>query len=177
MNIAVFLGANKGNNPKIEQETKKLGNWIGSTSNTLVYGGSWVGLMGVIAKSTQETGGKVIGVELKLFDDNGASYYDIDQLIVTETIQERKKLMLDMSDAFIAICGGVGTLDEISEIICVNKIDKKHRPVILLNTDGYYEGLRIQIQTMVKHQFLSQEDADLISFADDVDQIIKILSK
>lgn len=177
MNIAVFLGANKGNNPKIEQETKKLGNWIGSTSNTLVYGGSWAGLMGVIAKSTQETGGKVIGVELKLFDDNGASYYDIDQLIVTETIQERKKLMLDISDAFIAICGGVGTLDEISEIICVNKIDKKHRPVILLNTDGYYEGLRIQIQTMVKYQFLSQEDADLISFADDVDQIIKILSK
>ena len=95
MNIAVFLGANKGNNPKIEQETKKLGNWIGSTSNTLVYGGSWAGLMGVIAKSTQETGGKVIGVELKLFDDNGASYYDIDQLIVTETIQERKKLIIN----------------------------------------------------------------------------------
>lgn len=177
MKIAVFLGANKGNNPKIEQETKKLGNWIGLASNTLVYGGSWAGLMGVIAKSTQQTGGKVIGVELKLFDDQGASYYDLDQFILTDTIQERKRLMLEMSDAFIAIPGGVGTLDEISEIICVNKIDKKHRPVILLNTDGFYNGLHTQIQEMVKYQFLSKEDADLIIFADNVDQIIEILSK
>lgn len=85
--------------------------------------------------------------------------------------------MIDMSDAFIAIPGGVGTLDEISEIICINKIETKHRPVILLNIDGYYEGLRQQIKTMVKYNFLSQENADLISFAKDVDEIIKILSK
>jgi uncharacterized protein (TIGR00730 family) len=177
MKIAVFLGANEGASTKIKEETTKLGHFIGSNNHTLVYGGSDAGLMGVIAKSTQEKGGKVIGVELKLFDQEGASYYNVDKFILTETIQERKKLMIDMSDAFIAIPGGVGTLDEISEIICINKIDTKHRPVILLNIDGYYEGLRQQIKTMVKYNFLSQENADLISFAKDVDEIIEILSK
>ncbi len=177
MRIAVFLGATLGNSVKILDETTKLGHFIGCNNHTLVYGGSDAGLMRIIAKSTQESGGKVIGVELKKFDDLGASYYNVDEFIVTETIQERKKIMIDMSDAFIAIPGGVGTLDEISEIICINKLEEKHRPIILLNIDGYYEGLKEQINTMVKYNFLSKENALLISFASNVDEIIKILSK
>jgi uncharacterized protein (TIGR00730 family) len=176
MNIAVFLGATLGDSDKIITETTKLGHFIGNNNHTLVYGGSDAGLMRVIAKSTQESGGKIIGVELKMFDDLGASYYNVDKFIVTETIQERKKIMIDTSDAFIAIPGGVGTLDEISEIICINKLEENHRPVILLNIDGYYEGLREQIKTMVKYNFLSQENADLISFASNTDEIIKILN-
>ena len=106
MNITVYLGASRGNSPALEQAVRALGAWIGESGNSLVYGGSKSGLMGVLAESTLHAGGRVTGVEPQFFIDAELQYDAIDELIVTETMAERRTKMIELGDAFIAMPGG-----------------------------------------------------------------------
>ena len=114
MNITVYLGANAGNDPALAQATAELGRWIGESGNTLVYGGSESGLMGVLAKSALAAGGKAIGVEPQFFIDEGYEFDGLTELIVTRDMSERKAKMIELGEAFIALPGGTGTLEEIT---------------------------------------------------------------
>ena len=116
MNITVYLGANAGNDPALAQATAELGRWIGESGNTLVYGGSESGLMGVLAKSALAAGGKAIGVEPQFFIDEGYEFDGLTELIVTRDMSERKAKMIELGEAFIALPGGTGTLEEIAEV-------------------------------------------------------------
>ena len=115
MNITVYLGAKEGNDPALRRAAQELGQWIGQSGNALVYGGSKTGLMGEIAKSVLDAGGTVTGVETTLFMQDDLQYDGLTELIVTETITERKTEMIRRGDAFIAFPGGTGTLEEIAE--------------------------------------------------------------
>ena len=115
MNITVYLGAKEGNDPALKRAVQELGQWIGQSGNALVYGGSKTGLMGEIAKSVLDAGGTVTGVETTLFMQDDLQYDGLTELIVTETITERKTEMIRRGDAFIAFPGGTGTLEEIAE--------------------------------------------------------------
>ena len=177
MNITVYLGASSGNDPTLETSVRALGRLIGKSGNALVYGGSKNGLMGALAESVLRAGGEVTGVEPQLFIDKGYEYDEITTLIVTRDMTERKTKMIELGDAFIAFPGGLGTLEEISEVMSRVALHKLVAPCILYNLDGYYEGLRAQLTHMVKMGLCIQEKLENIHFAADLAEIKTILAK
>ena len=175
MNITVYLGANEGNDPALKNAVRELGTWIGESGNSLVYGGSKSGLMGELAESVLAAGGTVIGVEPQRFIDEGFLYDAITELIVTPDITERKTKMIELGDAFIAFPGGIGTLDEIAEIMSKVALQDLDAPCILYNLNGYYHGLKILLDHMITMGLSSEEKLQGIYFASDLSEIQKIL--
>ena len=177
MNITVSLGANEGNAPFFKEAVHELGLWIGTNGNTLVYGGSKSGLMGELAESVLQAGGKVIGVEPQFFIDAGFVYDEITELITTKDMSERKAKMIELGDVFIAFPGGTGTLEEITEVM--SKVSLKHldAPCILYNLNGYYDSLKQLLEHMIEMDLSSEEKQEGIYFAEDLEEIQRILDK
>ena len=177
MNITVYLGANEGNDPFFKEAVRELGAWIGTNGNTLVYGGSKSGLMGELAESVLQAGGKVIGVEPQFFIDAGFVYDEITELITTKDMSERKAKMIELGDVFIAFPGGTGTLEEITEVM--SKVSLKHldAPCILYNLNGYYDGLKALLGHMIEMGLSTKERQEGIYFADTLDEIERILAE
>ena len=177
MNITVYLGANEGNAPFFKEAVHELGLWIGTNGNTLVYGGSKSGLMGELAESVLQAGGKVIGVEPQFFIDAGFVYDEITELITTKYMSERKAKMIELGDVFIAFPGGTGTLEEITEVM--SKVSLKHldAPCILYNLNGYYDSLKQLLEHMIEMDLSSEEKQEGIYFAENLEEIQRILDK
>lgn len=177
MNITVYLGANEGNDPFLKEAVRELGAWIGTNGNTLVYGGSKSGLMGELAESVLQAGGKVIGVEPQFFIDAGFVYDEITELITTKDMSERKAKMIELGDVFIAFPGGTGTLEEITEVM--SKVSLKHldAPCILYNLNGYYDSMKQLLEHMIEMDLSSEEKQEGIYFAEDLEEIQRILDK
>ena len=177
MNITVYLGANEGNDPFLKEAVRELGAWIGTNGNTLIYGGSKSGLMGELAESVLQAGGKVIGVEPQFFIDAGFVYDEITELITTKDMSERKAKMIELGEVFIAFPGGTGTLEEITEVM--SKVSLKHldAPCILYNLNGYYDSLKQLLEHMIEMDLSSEEKQEGIYFAEDLEEIQRILDK
>ena len=177
MNITVYLGANEGNDPFLKEAVRELGAWIGTNGNTLVYGGSKSGLMGELAESVLQAGGKVIGVEPQFFIDAGFVYDEITELITTKDMSERKAKMIELGDVFIAFPGGTGTLEEITEVM--SKVSLKHldAPCILYNLNGYYDSLKQLLEHMIEIDLSSEEKQEGIYFVENLEEIQRILDK
>lgn len=141
MNICVFCSSSNALNSLYFEETRTLGNLMAKHKHNLVYGGSNVGLMNELANTIRSQGGKVTGVIPKLIRDKGLAHNDLDDLIVTPDMSERKKTMAILSDAFIAMPGGFGTLEEILEIVTLKQLQVHSKAVVFLNTDGFYDKL------------------------------------
>ena len=176
MNITVYLGANEGNDPFFKEAVRELGAWIGTNGNTLVYGGSKSGLMGELAESVLQAGGKVIGVEPQFFIDAGFVYEEITELITTKDMSERKAKMIELGDAFIAFPGGTGTLEEITEVM--SKVSLKHldAPCILYNLNGYYDSLKQLLDHMIKMGLSTSRRQEGIYFVDNLEDIKVLLA-
>ena len=170
MNITVYLGPNPGNDPKYLMYAEQIGRGIGSTGNTMIYGGANDGLMGKTADAVIESGGTVIGVIPEFFLKRG--HKNLAELHVVRTMSERKQKMMELGDAFIALPGGPGTLEEISEIISAVRIGLIRKPCILFSPDGYYDELRQMYEKMVREGFLSKEEFERISFAESPEQAL-----
>ena len=177
MNITVYLGANQGNDVKLRTALEELGSFIGKSGNTLIYGGSKTGLMGVLADSVLASGGSVIGVEPQMFIENEFQHDAITELIVTRDMPERKAKMIELGDAFIAFPGGTGTLEEISEVMSLVSLKLIDSPCILYNLDGYYDGLKALLNTMISYGLSSEERQKGIHFAADLSEIREILQR
>ena len=177
MHITVYLGANEGNDPALGQAVQALGQWIGRNGHTLVYGGSKTGLMGEIAKSALEAGGEVIGVEPQFFMDEGVQYEGLTELIVTRDMTARKEKMIALGDAFIAVPGGTGTLEEITEVMSKVALKQLDAPCILYNLNGYYDDLKALLQHMIEKGLSSEARQAGIYFAEDLAQIRAILEQ
>lgn len=176
MNITVYLASLTGNDPKFVATVRELGTWIGASGNTLVYGGSKTGLMGELAHSVLQAGGKVIGVEPQFFIDEEYQYEGLTQLIVTKDMAQRKTKMIELGDAFIAFPGGVGTLEEISEIMSKLSLGQLQAPCIYYNLDGYYDNIKHFLQEMILKGFSSAEKQQGVYFAESLEEI-KVLLK
>ncbi len=176
MNIAVYCGSDAGGDPIYQKVARDLGQWIAKHGHGLVYGGSSVGLMGVVSATVMNGGGQVIGVEPRFFLEAGVAQHDLTELIVVETMSERKAKMIDLADAFVALPGGVGTLEEISEIMARIRLGLTSAPCVLLNVSGYYDDLRNMLDKMVEHGFLTPQERAAISFADDVPEAAAVLT-
>lgn len=175
MNITVYLGANEGNDPRLAQAVRELGRWIGESGNALIYGGSACGLMGELAKSVLDAGGKATGVEPQFFVDQGLLYDDLTELFITKDMTERKAKMIELGDAFIAFPGGTGTLEEIAEIMSKVSLKQLDAPCILYNLNGYYDSLKALLDHMIAMVLSNPERQQGISFADNLAEIKTIL--
>ena len=177
MNITVYLGAFEGKDPELAKAVRKLGTWIGESGNSLVYGGSKSGLMGMIAESVLAAGGEVTGVEPQFFMDEELQLDGLTELIVTKDMAERKAKMIELGDAFIAFPGGTGTLEEITEVM--SKISLKHlaSPCILYNLNCYYDSLKELLAHMIAMGLSSEERQEGIYFARNLAEIREILGQ
>ena len=175
MNITVYLGAFEGNDPSLKKAVWELGTWIGQNGHNLIYGGSKSGLMGEIAESVLQAGGKVIGVEPQFFVDQVLQHEGLTELIVTKDMTERKTKMIELGDAFIAFPGGTGTLEEISEIMSKVSLNQISAPCILYNLNGYYDSLKELLHHMIEMGLSSTERQAGIFFANDLEKIKVII--
>ncbi len=171
MNIAVYCGSSVGNNENFALAAKELATWITQNGHTLVYGGGKVGLMGVIADEVLQLGGEVIGVIPIFLAGHERSHPDIQQLEVVESMSERKNRMIELADAFVALPGGPGTLEEIAEVISWARIARHDKPCILMNVDGYYEPLKVFFERMMEHEFLGKDDMNIMLFTDSLHEM------
>lgn len=175
MNITVYLGSFEAKDGSLRDAVRALGTWIGENGHTLVYGGSKIGLMGILAQSVISSGGKAIGVEPGFFVERVLQYEDLTELIVTEDMSERKARMIELGEAFIALPGGTGTLEEISEIMSAVSLGLVDAPCILYNHKGYYDSLKAQLARMVEEGLSSEERQAGIYFADSIPQVIDVI--
>ncbi len=161
-NIAVFCSANdlpeKYTNPAVE-----FAELIAKNGYGLVWGGSNTGLMKLIASAVQDSGGKITGVSLEIYRHKLRE--NADEMIIEKTLGERKATMLLKSDAIVALVGGIGTLDEVTEIIELKKQEYHNKPVVILNTENFYEGLKMQMQKMDEEGFLPKKLEEFVYFA------------
>lgn len=177
MNITVYLGAFEGNDPELAEAVKALGTWIGQSGNALVYGGSKSGLMGQLAESALKAGAQVTGVEPQFFIDDDFQYEGLTELIVTKDMTERKNKMIELGNAFIALPGGTGTLEEITEVMSKVSLKQLDAPCILYNLNGYYDSLMTLLRQMIDKGLSSEERQEGIYFANDLEQIKDILGR
>lgn len=155
--ICVFCGSSGGSNPVYSEKAIALGNLFVEKNITLVYGGSNVGLMHVIAETMLKAGGKVIGVMPHNLIQREVAHKELTEFHVVETMAERKALMDKLSDAFVAMPGGIGTLDELFEVMSWNQLDLITKPVALFNVDGYYDHLITFLDHSVDQRFVKPE--------------------
>jgi len=170
--IAVFCGSSPGLNPIYTEATKKLGEAMAEQSITLVYGAGNVGLMGVVADAVLSKNGKVIGTIPQFLVDKEVAHYGITELIVTETMHERKQKMVDVAEGIIVLPGGIGTLDEFFEMFTWQQLGLHDKPIGILNVNGYYDHILAHIQHMVKEGFLKDFHGDRIMVDDNPIQLI-----
>lgn len=176
MNIAVYCGSSSGNDEKYVDSAKELGRWIAQSGNTLVYGGANKGLMGAVADSVLEYGGKVIGVLPAVPQIQARKHTGLTECINTSSMAERKAKMIELADAFVALPGGIGTLDEITDVLSLSSLDVVMGPIVLFNTDGYYEPFRAVIRNIIESGFGRREYFERVLFSCDIDEIAGFLN-
>jgi uncharacterized protein (TIGR00730 family) len=164
MDICVFLSA-ADLDERYTRPASELGELIGRGGHTLVWGGSDVGLMKVLADSVRKAGGRLVGVSVEFL--SAAVRVDADEMLVADDLAARKALMLARADAVVVMVGGTGTLDEATEILELKKHGHHTKPVVLLNTAGFYDGLKAQFQRMEDEGFLPVPLTDLVFFAEE----------
>lgn len=177
MNITVYCGSGMGNKPAYIEAATELGLWIAQGGHRLVYGGSAIGLMGVISRTVLENGGEVVGVEPQFFIDAGVEQHDLTELIVVETMAERKTKMFEIGEAFVALPGGVGTLEEITEIMSRMRLRLTKAPCVMLNIDGFYDEFEVLLDKMADSGFLDRDERDAFIFAETVVETACYLEK
>lgn len=173
-NICVFCSTNEVDKKYIEV-TEQLGSLMAENGYGLVWGGGNRGLMKVISDSVQGNGGKVFGITMELF--KGHRRINADEMIIAKDFPERKKLFLEKSDAFILLPGGVGSFDEITEVIELKKHNIHLKPIVVLSMDKFYDGLKIQLKRMEKDGFLTKSLDEFLFFADTPREAVDFIKK
>ena len=169
--MAVYCGASKGTKAVYEERTKELGQWMSVHNYDLVYGGGNVGLMGILADHIIETGGQVIGVMPSFLIDRELAHQAITEMHIVSDMHERKRKMIDLADCYLALPGGPGTLEEITEVVSWGRVGEHQNPCIFFNVDGYYDLVAEFFDKMVTDGFLTKEDRAKICFSDSLEEI------
>ncbi len=175
MNITVYCGATDVANQEFLNKTVELGHFLADEGHTLVYGGGKFGLMGLLSKSMMEHQGEVVGICPSFIKEMEPLQTGISKMIYVETLSERKDLMIEMGEAYIALPGGSGTLDEISELIALSRLGQTDAPVILYNMDHFYEPLKELLEHMIKEGFYLKENLEKIHFVSDLEELKAVI--
>lgn len=160
--IAVFCGSSLGNSALYEEKAKQLGRYLGSNHYHLVYGGGNIGLMGIIANAALTAGGEVTGVLPHFLNRKEVGHVELSNLILVDSMHERKQKIEQLSGAFIAMPGGFGTLEEVCEMLTWAQLGLHQKPIGLYNINGFYDPLLSQLDQMVDEGFLKKQNRAMV---------------
>ncbi|KZK86581.1 LOG family protein YvdD [Pseudovibrio sp. Ad46] len=175
--ICVYCGSNAGSQPLFEKAAIQLGELLAREGIRLVYGGGSIGLMGAVAKTVLENGGEVTGVIPKFLMEREVMLEDAHELIVTQDMHERKRTMFEKADAFIALPGGIGTLEELVEMLTWAQLGRHDKPMLLLNLDQFWTPLVELLDHMRSLGFIRPDSDITYEITEDVAQSVDILCK
>ena len=172
-NIAVFCSASELAD-KYMKPAEEFARLLAQNGYNLVWGGSNTGVMKLVASTVRANGSKIFGVSLEIYKEK--LHPNADEMITEKTLGARKTTMLLKSDAIVALVGGIGTLDEVTEIIELKKQNHHQKPVIILNSENFYDGLKIQMEKMEREGFLPQELSNYVHFASTPQDAIEFIN-
>ena len=173
--ISVFCGAHLGKSSEYKIAAEQIGKLMAEKNLEVIFGGGNVGLMKVVADTAIENGGKVTGITLRSLHEFELTNPIINETIITNSLFERKEKFLDMSDAFIVLPGGVGSMDELLEVMVSNQLGGINKPVGLLNIDGYYDGFLEWLQRSVDDEFVSIENQKQVLVSNNAEELLEII--
>ena len=160
--VCVYCASRIGGTPAFVEAAREVGRWIGNNRGQLVYGGGNNGLMGVLSDATLEAGGRVIGVIPKALVEREFAKLDCTELHVVDTMHDRKRMMAERADAFLAMPGGIGTFEELFEVWTWRQLGYHDKPIGLLDTHGYFRGLLAFLRSSVEHGFMDDRQLSLL---------------
>ncbi len=173
--ICVYCGSRPGGDPLFTTAAQAVGRWIGEHGGQLVYGGGRSGLMGEVAQATRQASGRVVGVIPQALVDKELANHACDELHIVQTMHERKAIMAERSDAFIALPGGIGTFEELFEVWTWRQLGYHDKPIGLLNVAGYYDALGNFLQSSVRSGFMGEWQMGLVQINDDCAPLLRDL--
>lgn len=174
-NVCVFCGGSNGVDEKYIQAARDTGRLIAGENWGVVYGGGRAGLMGVVADHALQAGGRVVGIIPRHLQEREIAHMNLTELHLTDTMHERQLRMAELSDAFIVLPGGLGTLAEFFEIVTWKQLGLHAKPIILVNTDEYWNSLIQTIITIKDEKFLYQRDVDLFVIVNSAQEVLDVL--
>ncbi len=175
--IAVFCGASMSNDSVLNEEAYNFGKIMATKQIQLVYGGAKIGLMGNVASGVLENGGKAIGVIPDFLTSKEVVHTDLSELIITETMHERKLKMHELSDGIVALPGGFGTLEELFEMLTWAQLGLHKKPIGILNINGFYDDLLSFIEVMIKKELLKPSYKQLLLVANTTEELLEKMDK
>lgn len=173
--LCVYCSSSSKLDQKYYDAGEQLGREMVAKGWGLIYGGGNAGLMGSVARSVKDAGGTVVGIIPDFMQVRELAYVEATELVIVKTMRERKRIMAERADAFVTLPGGIGTLEEMSEIMCERYLNLTKKPIVLLNQDGYYDDLLKFFERMVTEKFKSPGLADLLGVAPTVADIWPLL--
>tara|TARA_B100001057_G_scaffold64954_1_gene58700 strand:- start:1171 stop:1752 length:582 start_codon:yes stop_codon:yes gene_type:complete len=174
-NISIFCGAHKGNNPKYAEEAKRVAENIAKKGINVVFGGGNVGLMKIISDTALDNGVEVLGISLKSLHALELANPRLKEIVVADTLLDRKDEFMSRSDAFVVLPGGVGSLDELAEIMASNQLGIINKPVGILNTEGYYDHLLSWFNMAVEEGFISPANLKELLVSDSPQELVEMI--
>lgn len=175
--ICVYCGSGPGRNPAYIAAAKKFGRICAQQNIGIVYGGANIGIMGEIAQSTLDAGGHVTGVLPRFWENTPQKHDHLSELIITGTMHERKQIMYDLSDAFIAFPGGVGTLEELVEMMTWSQLGHHNKPILMVNIDKFWQPLIFLLEHMEQDEFIRDGLEVAYRVAENVEEILPKLQR
>lgn len=181
MNVCIFCSSNDLED-KYVKPAKELARSLATAGHNMIYGSSDYGLMKVMADGMQQGGAKIVGITIPVYAAHARE--NADEMIIAKTLGERKATALERSDAIVVLIGGLGTLDELTEILELKRQDHHEKPIIVLDTDGFYDGLKMQLQRMAGEHFFKPGEnthirtktlSEFIQFVDTPSEVMKLL--
>ena len=173
--ICVYCGSGSGNDPEYASAARLLGQHMAERGIDLVYGGGSIGLMGITAKSVLDNGGKVTGIIPGFLRDREVMLDAVQELIITDDMHQRKRKMFECAQAFVALPGGIGTLEELVEMLTWAQLGRHKKPVLLANINGFWDPLMILLDHMREEEFIRSEMDVSFLTTPDPNQIVPML--
>lgn len=173
--LCIYCGSSNFVDAVYIEAGRHVGNVLARRNITLIYGGSKTGIMGAVANGVLELGGKVIGVNVRSMDTKELTHNGLSEMIITESMQQRKLKMFELSDAFIALPGGFGTFDELFETITWAQIGEHEKPIGLLNVKSYYDPLWAMLNHAREEGFIFNEHIEMLCASDDIETLLNCL--
>jgi uncharacterized protein (TIGR00730 family) len=173
--ICVYCGSRSGLNPAYAAAAAQVGHWIGSHGGQLVYGGGKSGLMGIVADAALQSGARVVGVIPKALVEKEWAHQGCTELYIVDTMHDRKRMMAERADAFLALPGGIGTFEELFEVWTWRQLGYHDKPIGILNVEGYYDRMMEFLASSVKEQFLGDWQMALVRSSDQYKALLEFL--
>ena len=174
-NISVFCGAHEGNNPRYAEDAKKIGEILAAKGINVVFGGGNVGLMKIVSDAALDNGVDAIGIGLESLHNLELVHPRLKKQIITKTLLDRKDEFMKRSDAFIVLPGGVGSLDELAEIMANNQLGFINKPIGLLNTEGYYDHLLAWMKKAVEEDFITEVNFNDLIVSSSCEDLVNLI--